>query len=388
MRFPSFVRAAVCALALVFSAGTLVHSTGAHAQMGGGSYNASPSDKDKDRNKKDRKESSDRKGEAKYPNATRKEPELKMSSGDQKDLNKAADLINDGKDDEAEPIVQKVIANDRASPYAQAFAHTLQAQVFYEKDKSAEAIAEYRKAIDMNALPNDAHFQTLYQIAQLQVQDEKYADALTTLDQWEKGTGSTTADELALKANAYYRTDKFQDAVDTMKKAVDSFKRDLQKIRTGRANASMLDGIKVDYYGTPTPLNQVATVQVVDARLITVKPWEKNMIAVIDKTIRASDLGINPVADSELVRLPIPPLTQERRKELAKVVGKQTEEARVAVRSARRDAMDMIKDAEKDKQITEDERKKGEAKVQELTDKYIGQLEDVAKAKEKEIMEL
>jgi ribosome recycling factor len=178
------------------------------------------------------------------------------------------------------------------------------------------------------------------------------------------------------------------DAEEGMKKAVDSFKRDLQKIRTGRANTSMLDGIKVDYYGTPTPVNQVATVQVVDARLITVKPWEKNMIAVIDKAIRASDLGINPVADSELVRLPIPPLTQERRKELAKVVGKQTEEARVAVRSARRDAMDMIKDAEKDKQITEDERKQGEKKVQELTDKYIGQIEDIAKAKEKEIMEL
>jgi len=178
------------------------------------------------------------------------------------------------------------------------------------------------------------------------------------------------------------------DAEEGMKKAVDSFKRDLQKIRTGRANTSMLDGIKVDYYGTPTPVNQVATVQVVDARLITVKPWEKNMIAVIDKTIRASDLGINPVADSELVRLPIPPLTQERRKELAKAVGKQTEEARVAVRSARRDAMDMIKDAEKDKQITEDERKKGETKVQELTDKYIASIEDIAKAKEKEIMEL
>ena len=178
------------------------------------------------------------------------------------------------------------------------------------------------------------------------------------------------------------------DAEDGMKRAVDSFKRDLQKIRTGRANASMLDGIKVDYYGTPTPVNQVATVQVVDARLITVKPWEKNMIAVIDKTIRASDLGINPVADSELVRLPIPPLTQERRRDLAKSVGKQTEEARVAVRSARRDAMDMIKDAEKDKQITEDERKQGEKKVQDLTDKYVAQVEEIAKAKEKEIMEL
>jgi ribosome recycling factor len=178
------------------------------------------------------------------------------------------------------------------------------------------------------------------------------------------------------------------DTEDGMKKAVDSFKRDLQKIRTGRANTSMLDSIKVDYYGTPTPVNQVASVQVVDARLITVKPWEKAMIAVIDKAIRASDLGINPVADAEQVRLPIPPLTNERRKELAKVVGKQTEEARVAVRSARRDAMDMIKDAEKDKQITEDQRKDGEKKVQDLTDKYIAMVDDIAKAKEKEIMEL
>jgi ribosome recycling factor len=178
------------------------------------------------------------------------------------------------------------------------------------------------------------------------------------------------------------------DTEDGMKKAVDSFRRDLQKIRTGRANAAMLDGIKVDYYGTPTPVNQVATVQVVDARLITVKPWEKSMLAVIDKTIRASDLGLNPVTDSEIVRLPIPPLTQERRKELAKVVNKQTEEARVAVRSARRDAMDMVKEAEKDKDITEDERKTGEKKIQDLTDKYIAMIDDIAKSKEKEIMEI
>ena len=178
------------------------------------------------------------------------------------------------------------------------------------------------------------------------------------------------------------------DTEDGMKKAVDSFKRDLQKIRTGRANAAMLDGIKVDYYGTPTPVNQVSTVQVVDARLITVKPWEKSMLQVIDKAIRASDLGINPVSDSDLVRLPIPPLTQERRRELAKVVNKQTEEARVAVRSARRDAMDMIKDAEKEKQITEDNRKDGEKKIQDLTDKYIAAIDDIAKAKEKEIMEI
>ena len=179
-----------------------------------------------------------------------------------------------------------------------------------------------------------------------------------------------------------------KDTDEGMMRAVDAFKRDLQKIRTGRANTSMLDSVKVDYYGTPTPVNQVATVQVVDARLITVKPWEKNMIAVIDKAIRASDLGINPVADSELVRVPIPPLTNERRKELAKVVNKQTEEARVAVRSARRDAMDMVKDAEKDKQITEDQRKDGEKRIQDLTDKYIATVDDIAKAKEKEIMEL
>jgi ribosome recycling factor len=182
--------------------------------------------------------------------------------------------------------------------------------------------------------------------------------------------------------------DIITDSETGMTKAVDSFKRDLQKIRTGRANTAMLDGIKVDYYGTPTPVNQVASVQVVDARLITVKPWEKNMLPIIDKAIRASDLGINPVADSELVRLPIPPLTQERRKELAKVVNKQTEEARVAVRSARRDAMDMIKDAEKEKQITEDQRKDGEKRIQDLTDKYIGSIDDIAKAKEKEIMEI
>ncbi len=178
------------------------------------------------------------------------------------------------------------------------------------------------------------------------------------------------------------------DAEAGMTKAVEAFKRDLQKIRTGRANTAMLDGIKVDYYGTPTPVNQVATVQVVDARLITVKPWEKTMIPVIEKAIRASDLGINPVADSDLVRLPVPPLTQERRRDLAKSVGKQTEEARVAVRAARRDAMDMIKEAEKDKEISEDERKTGEKKIQELTDKYVASVDEIAKAKEKEIMEL
>jgi len=174
----------------------------------------------------------------------------------------------------------------------------------------------------------------------------------------------------------------------SMNKALEAFKRDLQKIRTGRATTSMLDGVRVDYYGTPTPINQVASVTVVDARLITVKPWEKAMIAAIDKAIRASDLNLNPVADSDQVRLPIPPLTQDRRKDLVKQVKKMTEDARVAVRAARRDANDMIKEAEKDKEITEDERKGGEKKIQDITDKFIAVVDETATAKEAEIMEL
>lgn len=178
------------------------------------------------------------------------------------------------------------------------------------------------------------------------------------------------------------------DAEDGMKKAIEAFKRDLAKVRTGRATTAMLDGIKVDYYGTPTPVNQVATVTVVDARLISVKPWEKSMVPVIEKAIRASDLGINPVADSDLVRLPIPPLTQERRRDLVKNVKKMMEESKVAVRAARRDAMDLLKDAEKDKEITEDERKNGEKRVQDLTDRFVGQVDELAAAKEKEVMEV
>ena len=179
-----------------------------------------------------------------------------------------------------------------------------------------------------------------------------------------------------------------KDAEEGMKKAIEAFKRDLAKIRTGRASTALLDGVKVEYYGTPTPLNQVASLQVVDARLITIKPWEKNLIPVIEKAIRASDLGLNPVADAELVRLPIPALTAERRKDLAKQVKKMSEDARVAVRAARRDANDMIKEAEKDGEISEDERKQGEKKIQDLTDKYVASVDTVAADKEKEIMEL
>lgn len=182
--------------------------------------------------------------------------------------------------------------------------------------------------------------------------------------------------------------DVVNECEDGMNKAIDAFKRELGKVRTGRANLSLLDGIKVDYYGTPTPLNQVATLNVADARLITVKPWEKGMLPVIEKAIRSSDLGLNPVADSELLRLPVPPLTQERRKELVKVIKKMTEEARVAVRGARRDANEMLKDALKEKEVSEDESKSGQKRIQDLTDRFIALVDSLGETKEKEIMEV
>ncbi|HUH03003.1 MAG TPA: ribosome recycling factor [Kofleriaceae bacterium] len=182
--------------------------------------------------------------------------------------------------------------------------------------------------------------------------------------------------------------DVVNDTEDSMKKAIEGYRRDLTKVRTGRANLSLLDGVKVDYYGTPTPLNQVATLTVADARLITVKPWEKNLIPDIEKAIRVSDLGLNPMTDSDLIRLPIPPLTQERRKDLVKSIKKTTEDARIAVRAARRDGNDMLKDLLKDKEISEDDSKAGQKSIQDITDQYIAQIEEISAAKEKELMEL
>ena len=178
------------------------------------------------------------------------------------------------------------------------------------------------------------------------------------------------------------------EVAEQMGKAVDAFKRDLTKVRTGRANLALLDDVKVEYYGTPTPLNQVATLNVADARLITVKPWEKNMIPLIEKAVRNAGLGINPMADAELVRVPIPPLTQERRKELAKQVKKMAENARVAVRASRRDGNEMLKDAEKEKEISEDDAKKGQKRIQELTDKHVAMIDEILANKEKEILEI
>lgn len=179
-----------------------------------------------------------------------------------------------------------------------------------------------------------------------------------------------------------------QDSEEGMKKAIEAFKRDLSKVRTGRANLALFDDVRVDYYGSPTPLNQVATMNVADARLVTIKPWEKNMIPAIEKAVRVAGLGLNPVADSELVRVPIPPLTQERRRELAKQIKKMAESARVAVRAARRDGNELIKSAEKDKDISEDESKKGQKRMQEMTDKYVKQVDEIANNKESEVLEI
>lgn len=162
----------------------------------------------------------DKKVENAYPNATRHEPKVSMSPGDQRSLNKAADLVNDNKAAEAQPLVEKVIADGHGSKYALAFAHQLLAQIYWDQDKGAQAIAEYQKAIAFDSMPNAAQFQLIYALAQTQLQEEKYQDALATLADWEKQTGKQSADELALKANAYYRTDQFQQAIDTMKKAL------------------------------------------------------------------------------------------------------------------------------------------------------------------------
>lgn len=175
---------------------------------------------------------------------------------------------------------------------------------------------------------------------------------------------------------------------DDIAKAMEVFARDLGKVRTGRANASMLDSVRLDYYGTPTPLNQVASVSVADPRLIVVKPWEKRLIPDIEKVIRDANLGINPSSDGDVVRLPIPALTQERRKELTKVVKRIGEEARVAVRNCRRDAREMVEAAKKDGDITEDALEAAYKKIQTVIDKAIEKIDSIADKKQAEIMEV
>ena len=183
-------------------------------------------------------------------------------------------------------------------------------------------------------------------------------------------------------------SDVLKDLQANLDKGIDALKKDLGKVRTGRANVAILDGLRVDYYGTPTPLHQVASVNAPDPRLITIKPWEKSLIPEIEKLIRSSQLGLNPSSDGEIIRLPMPPLTEERRRDLAKVVKKMAEESKVALRNARRDANEMLKEFQKDKDITEDEEKQGLKRVQDATDAAVVKVEDIVVKKEKEILEV
>lgn len=175
---------------------------------------------------------------------------------------------------------------------------------------------------------------------------------------------------------------------DDIARAMEVFSRDLGKVRTGRANAAILDSVRVDYYGVATPINQVASVSIADSRLIVVKPWEKSIIPAIEKAIRDANLGINPSSDSELVRLPIPALTQDRRKELTKVVKRVGEDARVAVRNCRRDARELLEAAKKDGELTEDGLEAGYKQIQTVIDKAITKVDSIADKKQAEIMEV
>src|ERR687890_1151435 len=168
--------------------------------------------------------------------------------------------------------------------------------------------------------------------------------------------------------------------------AVEALRHDLAGLRTGRASTALLDPVQVEVYGTNMPLNQVATVSTPEARLLTVQVWDRSNVGPVEKAIRSAGLGLNPVTDGQMVRLPIPDLTEERRKELAKLVGQYAEKARIAVRNVRRDGMDHLKQDEKKHQISEDERKRLESEVQKLTDETIKEIDEFAHAKEKEIL--
>jgi ribosome recycling factor len=173
-----------------------------------------------------------------------------------------------------------------------------------------------------------------------------------------------------------------------MQKSLDSLKKDFSRIRTGRATPSLLEGISVDYYGSPMPVNQIANISAPEARLLVIQPWEKNMLGPIEKAILASDLGLNPQNDGNLIRLPIPALSEERRKDLYKNCKKAAEEAKIAVRNIRRDGNEKLKKAEKDKEITQDEQKKAMDEIQKLTDRYVQLIDDHLALKEKEILEV
>lgn len=173
-----------------------------------------------------------------------------------------------------------------------------------------------------------------------------------------------------------------------MEKAIESLKKDLASIRTGRASLALLDGIMVDYYGTPTPINQVASLSVPDPRTIAIQPWEQKIISDIEKAIMKSDLDLTPSNDGKVIRINIPPLTEERRKQLVKVVKKRSEEGRIGIRNVRRDINEELKKKEKEEHVSEDETKKAIDEVQKITDAYIKKIDEVLEHKEKEIMEV
>lgn len=180
----------------------------------------------------------------------------------------------------------------------------------------------------------------------------------------------------------------FAKANEKMEKCIISMERDYSAIRAGRANPAVLDRILVDYYGTPTPIVQMAQVSVPEARVLAIQPWDASSLKDIEKAINASDIGINPANDGKILRLVFPQLTEERRKELVKDISKRSEEAKVAVRNVRRDAMDALKKLKKDNEITEDDLKNGEKKLQEITDKFIKQASDITSNKENEILSM
>jgi ribosome recycling factor len=177
-----------------------------------------------------------------------------------------------------------------------------------------------------------------------------------------------------------------KDATTRMNKSVEAFRQDLTKLRTGRATTALVDHLKVNYYGSDMPLTQVASVAIADARSLTITPWEKGMVAAVEKAILASDLGLTPNTAGTVIRINLPPLTEERRKELTKHVHHEGENAKVAIRNVRRDAIQHVKELLKDKKVTEDEARRSEDEIQKLTDKHVKDVDDVVKAKEQELM--
>jgi len=182
--------------------------------------------------------------------------------------------------------------------------------------------------------------------------------------------------------------DIFDDAERRMKKAVEALRQDLAAIRTGRASSALVERIQVDYYGAPTPINQVAQISVPEARLIVIQPYERRLLTDIEKAIQKSDLGINPNNDGQVIRLNIPPLNEERRRDMVKMLHKKLDEHKVAVRNIRRDTQDKLQDREKKKEISEDELKRSKDRLQKLTDKYVDEMDKVGKTKEHEILEV